>query len=108
MAFKDTRRTPMEPNVTVHQIQITLTSHSVNSLEKVCADLIRVTKEKNLKMKGVVHCLPRLWASLQDKHLVVKILRWESTSDSPSEIVKQITSTSIEPEVEVQVTTAHA
>uniref|UniRef100_A0A2K5RJV3 Small ribosomal subunit protein uS10 domain-containing protein n=1 Tax=Cebus imitator TaxID=2715852 RepID=A0A2K5RJV3_CEBIM len=42
MAFKDTGKTPVEPEV------------AVKSLEKVCADLIRGAKEKNLKVKGPV------------------------------------------------------
>uniref|UniRef100_A0A8D2B1T5 Small ribosomal subunit protein uS10 n=1 Tax=Sciurus vulgaris TaxID=55149 RepID=A0A8D2B1T5_SCIVU len=53
-AFKDTGKTPMEPEVAIHQIRITLTSRNVKSLEKVCAALIRGTKEKNLKVKGPV------------------------------------------------------
>uniref|UniRef100_A0A2K6S4U5 Small ribosomal subunit protein uS10 n=1 Tax=Saimiri boliviensis boliviensis TaxID=39432 RepID=A0A2K6S4U5_SAIBB len=80
MAFKDTGKTPVEPEVAIHRIRITLTSRNVKSLEKVCADLIRGAKEKNLKVKGPVRI--------------------------PSEIVKQITSISIEPGVEVEVTIA--
>uniref|UniRef100_A0A8D2FVS8 Small ribosomal subunit protein uS10 n=1 Tax=Theropithecus gelada TaxID=9565 RepID=A0A8D2FVS8_THEGE len=82
MAFKDTGKTPVEPEVAIHRIRITLTSRNVKSLEKVCADLIRGAKEKNLKVKGPVRI--------------------------PSEIVKQITSISIEPGVEVEVTIADA
>uniref|UniRef100_A0ABI7XY48 Ribosomal protein S20 n=1 Tax=Felis catus TaxID=9685 RepID=A0ABI7XY48_FELCA len=54
MAFKDTGKTPVEPEVAIHRIRITLTSRNVKSLEKVCADLIRGAKEKNLKVKGPV------------------------------------------------------
>ena len=54
MAFKDTGKTPMEPEVAIHQIRITLNSRNVKSLKKVCADLIRDAKEKNLKVKGPV------------------------------------------------------
>uniref|UniRef100_A0A8I5TET9 Small ribosomal subunit protein uS10 n=1 Tax=Pongo abelii TaxID=9601 RepID=A0A8I5TET9_PONAB len=54
MAFKDTGKTPVEPEVAIHRIRITLTSLNVKSLEKVCADLIRGAKEKNLKVKGPV------------------------------------------------------
>uniref|UniRef100_A0A2R9B769 Small ribosomal subunit protein uS10 n=1 Tax=Pan paniscus TaxID=9597 RepID=A0A2R9B769_PANPA len=43
MAFKDTGKTPVEPEVAIHRIRIT-----------VCADLIRRAKEKNLKVKGPV------------------------------------------------------
>uniref|UniRef100_A0A2K6U9H7 Small ribosomal subunit protein uS10 n=1 Tax=Saimiri boliviensis boliviensis TaxID=39432 RepID=A0A2K6U9H7_SAIBB len=53
-AFKDTGKTPVEPEVAIHRIRITLTSRNVKSLEKVCADLIRGAKEKNLKVKGPV------------------------------------------------------
>ncbi|PNH01058.1 40S ribosomal protein S20-2 [Tetrabaena socialis] len=38
----------------VHRIRITLTSKNVKNLEKVCADLIRGAKEKQLKVKGPV------------------------------------------------------
>ncbi|MBW02419.1 40S ribosomal protein S20, partial [Eschrichtius robustus] len=79
MAFTDTGKTPVEPEVAIHLIRITLISRNVKSLEKVCADLIRGAKEKNLKVKG-----------------------------RSSEIVKQITSISMEPGVEVEVTIADA
>ncbi|TNM96135.1 hypothetical protein fugu_015796, partial [Takifugu bimaculatus] len=54
MAFKDTGKAPVETEVAIHRIRITLTSRNVKSLEKVCADLIRGAKEKNLKVKGPV------------------------------------------------------
>ena len=54
MAFKDTGKTPVEPEVAIHQMRMTLTSRNIKSLEKVCADLIRGTKKKNLKVKGPV------------------------------------------------------
>uniref|UniRef100_A0A8C2QWQ1 Small ribosomal subunit protein uS10 domain-containing protein n=1 Tax=Capra hircus TaxID=9925 RepID=A0A8C2QWQ1_CAPHI len=76
MALKDTA------GMAIHRIRITLTSCSVKSLEKVCADLIRGVKEKNLLVKGQVRI--------------------------PSEIVKKITSFSTETEVKVGVTTADA
>uniref|UniRef100_A0A8C2LD93 Small ribosomal subunit protein uS10 domain-containing protein n=1 Tax=Cricetulus griseus TaxID=10029 RepID=A0A8C2LD93_CRIGR len=46
-----TGKTPVEPEVATHGIRITLTSRNVKSLKKVCADLIRGAKEKNLKVK---------------------------------------------------------
>uniref|UniRef100_A0A2K5HEG2 Small ribosomal subunit protein uS10 n=1 Tax=Colobus angolensis palliatus TaxID=336983 RepID=A0A2K5HEG2_COLAP len=59
MAFKDTGKTPVEPEVAIHRIRIPLRSRNVKSLEKVCADLIRGAKEKNLKVKGPVRmCFP--------------------------------------------------
>uniref|UniRef100_A0A8C5PGU3 Small ribosomal subunit protein uS10 domain-containing protein n=1 Tax=Leptobrachium leishanense TaxID=445787 RepID=A0A8C5PGU3_9ANUR len=51
MAFKDTGKAPVDQEVAIHRIRITLTSRNVKSLEKVCADLIRGAKEKNLKVK---------------------------------------------------------
>ncbi|ELW64981.1 40S ribosomal protein S20 [Tupaia chinensis] len=54
MAFEDTGKTPMEPEVAIHRIRITLTSLNLKSLEKVWADLIRSAKETNLKMRGPV------------------------------------------------------
>uniref|UniRef100_A0A8I3WL61 Ribosomal protein S10 domain-containing protein n=1 Tax=Callithrix jacchus TaxID=9483 RepID=A0A8I3WL61_CALJA len=51
MAFKDTGKTPVELEVAIHRIRITLTSRKVKSPE-VCADLIRRAKEKNLKVNG--------------------------------------------------------
>eukprot|EP00069_Balaena_mysticetus_P014705 bmy_08813T0 len=71
MAFKDNGKTPVEPEVVIHRIRITLTSHNVKSLEKM-----------------------RIHKGLIDLH-------------SP-EIVKQITSISIEPGVEAEVTSADA
>merc|ERR1712170_70953 len=38
----------------IHRIRITLTSRTVKSLEKVCSDLIKGAKEKELKVKGPV------------------------------------------------------
>uniref|UniRef100_A0A8C9IKQ9 Small ribosomal subunit protein uS10 domain-containing protein n=1 Tax=Piliocolobus tephrosceles TaxID=591936 RepID=A0A8C9IKQ9_9PRIM len=54
VAVKDTGKTPVEPEVAIHRIRITLRSRNTKSLEKVCADLIRGTKVKNLKVKGPV------------------------------------------------------
>ena len=101
----------------VHRIRITLTSRNVKNLEKVCADLIRGAKEKRLKVKGPVR--------LPTKKLTIRChkspcgegtVTWDTWQmrvhkrlidlHSPSEIVKQITSISIEPGVEVEVTIA--
>ncbi|XP_043833540.1 40S ribosomal protein S20-like [Dromiciops gliroides] len=119
MAFKDTGKTLVEPKMAIHRVGVTLTSCNVKSLKKVCADLIRGAKEKNLKVKGPVRmptetlrittkktpCAEgsKTWDQFQmriHKHLI--------DLHSPSEIVKQITSISIEPGVEVEVTMADA
>jgi hypothetical protein len=60
MAFEHTGKSPMELEVMIHRIQITLTSHNVKSLEKVGAVLIRGTKEKNLNVKDQFACQLRL------------------------------------------------
>ena len=117
MAFKDTGKTPVEPEVAIHQIRITLTSRNVKSLEKVCADLIRGAKEKNFKVKGPVGMSTntlritsrktpcgegsRTWGHFQ--MIIHKLVNLHSP-----EIVKQIISIGIEPGVEVEVTTAVA
>lgn len=54
MACKDTGKTPVKPEMAIHQIRITLTSYNLKFLEKACADLIRVAKEKSLIVKGLV------------------------------------------------------
>ncbi|KAB0371202.1 hypothetical protein FD755_017611 [Muntiacus reevesi] len=119
MTFKDAGKTPVEPGVAIHRIRITLTSCNVKSPEKVCADLIRGVKEKNLKVKGPVR-MPiktlrittrktscgegsKTWDRFQ-----MRIHKRLIDLHSPSEIVKQITSISIEPGVEVEVTIADA
>ncbi|XP_006864257.1 PREDICTED: 40S ribosomal protein S20-like [Chrysochloris asiatica] len=118
MVFKGTRKTPVEPEVAIHRIRITLTSRNVKLLEKVCADLIRGAKDKNLKVKGRVRMPtktenhnkkipcgegPKTWDRFQ-----MRIHKLLIDLHSPSEIIKQITSISIEPGVEVEVTIADA
>ena len=99
----------------VHRIRITLTSRNVKNIEKVCADLKRGAKERDLHVAGPVR--------LPTKHLKIttrKAPSGEGTNTwdkfemrihkrildlhAPSEVVKQITSISIEPGVEVDVT----
>ncbi|XP_006896489.1 PREDICTED: heterogeneous nuclear ribonucleoprotein L-like [Elephantulus edwardii] len=111
MAFKDTGKTPVEPEVAIHRIRITLTSCNVKSLEKVCTDLIRGTKEKNLKVKGLVRMPPKTLRITTRKtpcgedsktwdRFQVRIHQPLTDLRRPFEIVKQLTSISIEPGVE--------
>ena len=51
-AYKDQKAVADESSI--HRIRITLTSRTVKSLEKVCNDLIKGAKEKDLKVKGPV------------------------------------------------------
>ncbi|XP_006830889.1 PREDICTED: 40S ribosomal protein S20-like [Chrysochloris asiatica] len=118
-AFKDTRKMPMEPEVAIHQIRITLTSCNVKSLEKVYADLTRGAKDKNLKVKGPVRMPTKTLRTTTRKiscgegsktwdRFQMRIHKRLIDLHSPFEIVKQITSISIEPGVEVEVTIADA
>ncbi|KAM9577911.1 small ribosomal subunit protein uS10-like [Trichechus inunguis] len=110
MVFKDTRKTPMEPEVAIHWIRITLISHNIKSLDKVCADLIRGTKRKNLKVKGPVWMSTKTLRITTKKtpcdegsetwdHFEIRIHKQLTDLHSPSEIVKQITSISTDPRV---------
>eukprot|EP00091_Calanus_sinicus_P023320 TRINITY_DN7807_c0_g1_i1.p1 TRINITY_DN7807_c0_g1~~TRINITY_DN7807_c0_g1_i1.p1 ORF type:complete len:155 (+),score=68.57 TRINITY_DN7807_c0_g1_i1:26-466(+) len=116
-AYKDGKG--VEEEAPVHRIRITLTSRNVKSLEKVCGDLIRGAKDKELKVKGPVR-MPtktlrittrktpcgegsKTWDKFQ-----MRIHKRVIDLHSPSEIVKQITSINIEPGVEVEVTIADA
>ena len=101
----------------VHRIRITLTSRNVKNLEKVCADLIRGAKEKRLKVKGPVRLPTKVLRITTRKtpcgegtntwdRFEMRIHKRLIDLHSPSEIVKQITSISIEPGVEVEVTIA--
>lgn len=99
----------------IHRIRITLTSRNVRNLEKVCADLIRGAKEKQLKVKGpvrmptkVLHITTRKTpcgegSKTWDRY-EMRIHKRLIDLQSPAEVVKQITSISIEPGVEVEVT----
>jgi small subunit ribosomal protein S20e len=85
------------------------------SFAQVCADLIRGAKEKRLKVKGPVR-LPTKTLRITTRkapsgegtntydRFEMRIHKRLIDLHSPSEIVKQITSISIEPGVEVEVT----
>merc|ERR1712240_359915 len=116
-AYKDGKG--VEAEVAIHRIRITLTSRNVKSLEKVCADLIRGAKEKSLKVKGPVRMPTKTLRITTRKtpcgegsktwdRFQMRIHKRLIDLHSPSEIVKQITSISIEPGVEVEVTIADA
>ena len=117
-AYKDGKGGSGEEQV-IHRIRITLTSRTVKSLEKVCADLIQGAKEKELKVKGPVRMPTKTLRITTRKtpcgegsktwdRFQLRIHKRVIDLHSPSEIVKQITSISIEPGVEVEVTIADA
>ncbi|KAL6721291.1 40S ribosomal protein S20 [Lecanora helva] len=100
----------------IHKIRITLTSRKVQSLEKVCQELIERAKSKDLRVKGPVR--------LPTKSLKVTTRKtpcgegsktWDTYEmrihkrlidlNAPTEVVKQII-INIEAGVEVEVTIA--
>jgi len=106
-----------EGSAKVHRIRITLTSRNVKNLEKVCSDLIKGAKDKRLKVKGPVRLPTKVLKITCRKtpcgegtntwdRFEMRIHKRLIDLHSPSEIVKQITSISIEPGVEVEVTIA--
>jgi small subunit ribosomal protein S20e len=100
---------------TIHRIRITLTSRSITNLEKVCADLKRGAVDKQLPVSGPVR-LPTKHLKITTRkapsgegtntwdHFEMRIHKRIIDLQAPSEVVKQITSISIEPGVEVDVT----
>ncbi|KAJ3126825.1 40S ribosomal protein S20 [Nowakowskiella sp. JEL0407] len=103
------------PEAKIHRIRITLTSRNVKNLEKVSAELINRAKEKSLKVKGPVRLPTKVLRITTRKtpngegsktwdRYEMRIHKRLIDLHSPSEIVKQITSISIEPGVEVEVT----
>ncbi|CAI5973465.1 unnamed protein product [Closterium sp. NIES-64] len=110
--------TPVEQQV--QNIRITLSCmNNVKSLEKVCADLVRGAKEKRLKVKGPVRMPTKVLRHTTRKSpcgngtntwdtFELRVHKRVIDLVSPSEVVKQITSISIEPGVEVEVTVTSA
>lgn len=105
---------PAEEQV-VHRIRITLTSRNVTNLEKVCADLKKGAVDKNLHVKGPVRLPTKILRITTRKapsgegtntwdRFQMRIHKRLIDLHAPSDVVKQITSISIEPGVEVAVT----
>eukprot|EP00178_Gracilaria_changii_P019858 TRINITY_DN57617_c0_g1_i1.p1 TRINITY_DN57617_c0_g1~~TRINITY_DN57617_c0_g1_i1.p1 ORF type:complete len:122 (-),score=16.57 TRINITY_DN57617_c0_g1_i1:23-388(-) len=117
-AFKPDPAKPVEDTrMQVHRIRITLTSTNVKSLEKVCADLIRGAKDKTLPVFGPIR-IPtktlrittrktpcgegsKTWDRYQMR-IHKRVIDLRSSSDT----VKEVTSISIDPGVDVEVTIA--
>ena len=102
-------------DVVVHQIRITLTSRNVTNLEKVCADLKKGAVDKKLHVSGPVRLPTKRLAITTRKapsgegtntwdRFEMRIHKRIIDLHAPSDVVKQITSISIEPGVEVDVT----
>ena len=118
MAYKDTGK-PVAEEAVIHKIRITLTSRNVPSLEKVCSELVGAAKDKNLRVKGPVRMPTKTLRITTRKtpcgegsktwdRFQIWIQKRIINLQSPAKIVKQITSFSIEPGVEVEVTIADA
>eukprot|EP01139_Manchomonas_bermudensis_P009484 Amastigsp_a339254_4748.p3 type:complete len:117 gc:universal Amastigsp_a339254_4748:431-81(-) len=101
----------------VHRIRITLTSRDVKALEKVCAELIRGAKDLELKVKGPVRIPTKVLKISTRKSpcgngsntfdtFEMRIHKRVIDLHSQTDVVRQITSISIEPGVEVEVVIA--
>ncbi|KAJ9099720.1 40S ribosomal protein S20 [Naganishia adeliensis] len=101
----------------LHKIRITLTSRNVANLEKFCGDLITRAKDRDIRVKGPVRMPTKVLkittrkspcgegSKTWDKY-EMRIHKRLIDLHSSSEVVKQITSISLEPGVEVEVTLA--
>ncbi|KAK1611790.1 hypothetical protein QYE76_035463 [Lolium multiflorum] len=98
-----------------HRIRITLSSKSVKNLEKVCADLVKGAKDKSLKVKGPVRMPTKVLNITTRKspcgegtntwdRFEMRVHKRVIDLVSSPDVVKQITSITIEPGVEVEVT----
>lgn len=101
----------------VHRIRITLTARDCKAVEKVCADLVRGAKDKGLKVKGPVRMPTKTLRITTRKspcgegtntwdRFEMRVYKRLIDLHSLAEVVKQITSISIEPGVDVEVTIA--
>ena len=92
-------------------------AHTKNKTNVVCADLIKGAKDKQLKVKGPVRMPTKVLRITTRKSpcgegtntwdkLEMRIHKRLIDLHSPADVVKQITSISIEPGVEVEVTIA--
>ena len=106
-----------ESQDSINRIRITLSSKEIKNLEKVCTDLIRGAKEKALKVKGPVRIPTKVLKITTRKspcgegtntfdRFELRIHKRVIDLFSSPEVVKQITSITIEPGVEVEVTIA--
>ncbi|QRW24216.1 ribosomal protein S10p/S20e [Rhizoctonia solani] len=114
---KDYDATGAPVSTKLHKIRITLTSSNVTNLEKFSRDLVNRAKDKDLRVKGPVRLPTKVLRITTRKtpcgegsktwdRYELKIHKRLIDLHSSSEIVKQITSISLEPGVEVEVTIA--
>ncbi|XP_074319596.1 small ribosomal subunit protein uS10z/uS10x-like [Silene latifolia] len=118
MAYAKPAKAGMEESLEqLHKIRITLSSKNVKNLEKVCADLIRGAKDKQLRVKGPVRIPTKVLKITTRKspcgegtntfdRFELRVHKRVIDLFSSPDVVKQITSITIEPGVEVEVTIA--
>ena len=98
----------------IHRIRITLTSTKVKALEKVCADLKKGAQKEELKVSGPVRLPTKVLRITTRKspcgegtntydRYEMRIHKRLMDLHSPEEIVRQITSITIQPNVDVEV-----
>ena len=115
--MKPTKPGMEESQETTHKIRITLSSKNVKNLEKVCADLVRGAKDKQLRVKGPVRMPTKVLKITTRKspcgegtntwdRFELRVHKRVIDLFSSPDVVKQITSITIEPGVEVEVTIA--
>merc|ERR1712150_410648 len=91
-----------------HKIRITITSKNCSAIERISNELVKAARDKNLKVKGPVRMPTKTLRITTRKtpcgegsktwdRFQVRIHKRVIDLHSPSEIVKQITSISIEP-----------
>jgi len=105
------------PTAAIHRIRITLNSRDVKAVEKVCADLVRGAKDKGLKVKGPVRMPTKTLRITTRKspcgngtetfdRFEMRIHKRLIDLHSPVDVVKSLTSLTIENGVDVEVTIA--
>ncbi|CAE6075368.1 unnamed protein product [Arabidopsis lyrata] len=115
--MKPTKAGLEEPLEQIHKIRITLSSKNVKNLEKVCTDLVRGAKDKRLRVKGPVRMPTKVLKITTRKapcgegtntwdRFELRVHKRVIDLFSSPDVVKQITSITIEPGVEVEVTIA--
>ncbi|TKA70042.1 40S ribosomal protein S20 [Friedmanniomyces simplex] len=116
MSYNDAKKSSQLDQPKIHKIRITLTSRKVDSLEKVCSELIERAKSKDLRVKGPVRMpTKKLKISTRKTPCGEGSKTWDMYEmrihkrlidlNAPTEVVKQII-INIEAGVEVEVTIA--
>lgn len=133
--FQSAYKSEKPTDEAVHRIRITLTSQNVRALEKgkspcicywnkstniavlVCEQLVRGAKDEHLEVKGPIRLPTKILRITTRKtpcgegsktwdRFQMRIHKRLINMNSPSDVLKKITSISIEPGVDVEVTIA--